>query len=201
MSEKVHIVTHKHIIDAESRRHQNRHNSFVLWFTGLSGSGKSSISDKVEQLLFERGIHTYILDGDNVRKGLNKGLGFTESDRYENLRRVAEVAQLFIDAGIVLLCAFVSPLEKDRNLVKEIIGHNNFIEIFINTALEECERRDKKGLYKKARAGEIKNFTGIDSPYEEPQYPDIEIKTGEIGVEEAAKFIVERVEKKLNIQI
>ena len=199
MSEKVHIVTHKHIIDAESRRHQNRHNSFVLWFTGLSGSGKSSISDKVEQLLFERGIHTYILDGDNVRKGLNKGLGFTESDRYENLRRVGEVARLFIDAGIVLLCAFVSPLEKDRNLVKEIIGRNNFIEIFINTPLEECERRDKKGLYKKARAGELKNFTGIDSPYEEPKHPDIEIKTGEMGVDEAANLIVSAIEKKLNI--
>ena len=199
MAEDIHIVTHKHIITAEARRNQNRHHSFVLWFTGLSGSGKSSISDKVEQLLFEKGIHTYILDGDNVRKGLNKGLGFTESDRYENLRRVAEVARLFIDAGIVLLCAFVSPLEKDRSLVKEIIGHDNFVEIFINTPLEECERRDKKGLYKKARAGEIKNFTGIDSPYEEPQDPDIEIKTGEIGVDEAANFIISAIEKKLNI--
>ena len=199
MAEDIHIVTHKHIITAESRRNQNRHNSFVLWFTGLSGSGKSSISDKVEQLLFERGIHTFIMDGDNVRKGLNKGLGFTEADRYENLRRVGEVARLFIDAGIVLLCAFVSPLEKDRNLVKEIIGRNNFIEIFINTPLEECERRDKKGLYKKARAGELKNFTGIDSPYEEPKHPDIEIKTGEMGVDEAANLIVSAIEKKLNI--
>lgn len=197
MPANIHIISHDHAIDVHKRRMHKKHDSFVLWFTGLSGSGKSSVADRVEQLLIEQGIHTYLLDGDNVRGGLNKGLGFSEADRHENLRRIAEVAKLFIDAGLVLLCAFISPLEKDRQMVKEIIGAENFIEIFINTPLEECEKRDKKGLYKKARAGEIKNFTGIDSPYEEPRSPDIEIKTGEMNVDEAAGYIISYISKKL----
>ena len=191
------IISHDHAIDVHKRRVHKKHGSFVLWFTGLSGSGKSSIADRVEQLLSEQGIHTYILDGDNVRTGLNKGLGFSEADRHENLRRIAEVSKLFIDAGLVLLCAFISPLEKDRQMVKDIIGPENFVEIFINTPLEECEKRDKKGLYKKARAGEIKNFTGIDAPYEAPRSPDIEIKTGEMSVDAAAGYIIDQVSNKI----
>ena len=194
------IIPHKHSIKSIDRHKHKGHNSFVLWFTGLSGSGKSSIADRVEQMLYEDGIHTYLLDGDNIRTGLNQGLGFTEEDRNENLRRIGEVCKLFVDAGIVTIAAFVSPLEKDRQLVQGIIGSDLYIEIFVNTSLEECERRDVKGLYKKARAGEIKNFTGINSPYDEPRNPDIEIKTGEYSIEESAQLVIDYVKQKLKLK-
>ena len=173
------------------------HNSFLLWFTGLSGSGKSTIANAVEHALHERGIHTYTLDGDNVRKGLNNNLTFTPEDRTENIRRIAEVANLMVDAGLVVLAAFVSPYEKDRNNIREIVGKENYVEIFIDTPLEECERRDVKGLYAKARSGEIKDFTGISAPYETPASPDIKIDTTSNSVEESVTMILKAIEKKL----
>lgn len=175
--EKLHITPHNYQINQTDRNIHKNHKSLVVWFTGLSGSGKSTVANHLEKLLIAQNIHTYILDGDNVRAGLNKGLVFTDEDRQENLRRVAEVARLFMDAGVLTLCAFITPLEKDRTLIKDIIGKDNIVEVYIATSLEECERRDIKGLYKKARAGEISHFTGISSPYEVPKNPDLIIDT------------------------
>jgi len=146
-----------------------------LWFTGLSGSGKSTLANELEKKLFEMGKRTYILDGDNLRLGLNSDLGFTDSDRVENIRRVTEVAKLMVDAGLIVLVTFISPFDRDRKIARSKFEDGEFIEIYLNTPLEECERRDPKGLYKKARAGMLKNFTGIDSPYEPPSNPDITI--------------------------
>jgi adenylylsulfate kinase len=193
------IIEHDYIVCKSKRNQKNNHNSFVVWFTGLSGSGKSTIANRVEEALFESGIQTYTLDGDNIRMGINKGLGFNEDDRHENLRRIAEIAKLFVDAGVVTIAAFVSPLQKDRELVKGIIGADNFVEVFVHTSLEECEKRDVKGLYKKARAGEIKNFTGIDAPYEKPTNPDVLIKTEQESVEEAIEKVVTFVKHKLEL--
>src|SRR5690554_3913167 len=190
------IIKHNYQITRNTRNQKNNHKSFVLWFTGLSGSGKSTIANKVEEALFLNDMQTYTLDGDNIRLGINKGLGFSAEDRSENLRRIAEVAKLFVDAGTITLAAFVSPTRGDRQLVKETIGSNDFIEIFIDTPLEECERRDVKGLYKKARAGEIKNFTGIDAPYEPPTNPDIHIQTTQETVAEAVAKIVNFIKEK-----
>lgn len=184
------IITHAFEIGRRERNKKNRHKSCVLWFTGLSGSGKSTIANVVETEMFKSGLRTYILDGDNIRKGINQGLDFTEAGRTENLRRIAEIAKLLVDAGIITLAAFVSPLIKDRDLVKSIVGAENFIEIFVDTSLEECERRDVKGLYKKARAGEIKNFTGINSPFEAPEDPDIHVLTEKESVAEATEKII-----------
>jgi len=193
------IIPHHFIVDRKERNVKNNHNSLVVWFTGLSGSGKSTIANLVEERLFKKNIQAFSLDGDNIRTGLNKGLGFSEVDRYENLRRIAEVSKLFIEAGTVVVASFISPLIKDRLLVKEIVGHENFIEIFVNTSLEECERRDIKGLYKKARTGEIPNFTGISAPYESPENPDIEIRTEEVAKKLAVEQIMHFLEKKLKI--
>jgi adenylylsulfate kinase len=184
-------------ISKEDRNHLNGHNSFVVWFTGLSGSGKSTIANLLEKKFFDMGIRTYSLDGDNIRSGLNKGLTFTEEDRTENNRRISEVAKLFVDAGIITITAFISPLKADRNLAKEIIGADNFIEVFVNTPLKVCEERDVKGLYRKARQGEIKNFTGISSPYERPENPDIEIKTENEKIEESIDRIFKVLQAKL----
>ena len=172
----------------------------VIWFTGLSGSGKSTIANKLEEALFENQLQTYTLDGDNIRAGINKGLSFTPEDRQENLRRIGEIAKIFVDSGIITIAAFVSPLEVDRKLVRDIVGKTDFIEIFVDTSLEECERRDIKGLYKRARAGEIKNFTGIDSPYERPLNPDIVIKTENETEEEAVQKIILFVKDKLELE-
>jgi len=188
------IVFHNYAVSRDSRNKAYNQPSFVLWFTGLSGSGKSTIANLVEQELFRNGLKTYTLDGDNIRTGINNGLGFSAEDRHENLRRIAEVAKLFVDAGIITIGAFVSPLEKDRELIKRIIGEKDFVEIFVDTSLAECERRDVKGLYKKARAGEIKNFTGIDSPYEAPRNPAILIETEKESIEEAVRKVVTFVE-------
>jgi len=171
------IISHNFQVSKSDRQASNKHKSFLLWFTGLSGSGKSTIANVVEQELFKLGIKTYILDGDNIRKGINKDLTFVPQDRTENIRRIAETANLMVDAGLVTLAAFVSPYKKDRENIKNIVKSVNFIEVYINTSLEECEQRDVKGLYKKARAGEIKNMTGISAPYEAPENPDIEILT------------------------
>ncbi|AJC93654.1 adenylyl-sulfate kinase [Campylobacter volucris] len=152
----------------------------VVWFTGLSGSGKSTLANALEEKLFNLGYHTYILDGDNVRHGLNKDLGFDEASRIENIRRIGELCKLFVDSGLIVICAFVSPFEKDRTFVRSLLKKDEFIEVFVDTPLEICEKRDPKGLYKKARNGEIQNFTGINSPYETPLNPEIHIRKEDI---------------------
>ncbi|KRG29158.1 adenylylsulfate kinase [Salegentibacter mishustinae] len=201
MKEMENIIPHDFHIGKKERNKLNGHKSFVVWFTGLSGSGKSTLANKVEHELFEQGIKTFSLDGDNVRKGLNNNLGFSAEDRQENLRRIAEVAKLLVESGSVVIASFISPLEKDRAMIKKIIEGEDFVEVFVNTSLEECERRDVKGLYKKARAGEIKNFTGVDAPYETPENPDIEIKTEEENLEDAIKRIVLHLQDKLKISV
>ncbi|HEY8614751.1 adenylyl-sulfate kinase, partial [Phenylobacterium sp.] len=165
----------------------------VVWFTGLSGAGKSTIANLVEKRLHAEGRHTYLLDGDNVRHGLNKDLGFTEEDRVENIRRVAEVAKLMVDAGLIVLVSFISPFRAERRMARELLEDREFVEVFVDTPLAEAEKRDVKGLYKKARAGELKNFTGIDSPYEPPETPEIRIDTTALTPEEAAERICARL--------
>jgi len=177
-------------ITREAHAAQKQQQPRVLWFTGLSGAGKSTIANLVEKKLHALGRHTFLLDGDNVRHGLNKDLGFTETDRIENIRRVGEVAKLMTDAGLIVLTAFISPFRAERDMVRAMLPAGEFVEIFIDTALAEAERRDVKGLYKKARAGELKNFTGIDSPYEPPEQPEIRIDTSSVTPEDAAEEIV-----------
>lgn len=183
------IVWHKGYIDREARNKLNEHKSFVLWFTGLSASGKSTIAHLVEKELYEQGIRTYVLDGDNVRHGLNADLGFNRDDRRENLRRIVEVCKLMVDAGIVVLTAFISPYREDRAYVKSRLK-NDYIEIYVKCSVEECERRDPKGLYKKARAGIIKNYTGVSSPYEEPENPDLVINTEALGIKKTVEKVL-----------
>ena len=194
---KENIIPHKHSVTVKERRLLNKHNSFLVRFTGLSGSGKSTISNLVEQELNTQGIRTYLLDGDNVRNGINCNLTFSHEDRTENIRRVAEIANLMIDSGLVVIAAFVSPYKNDRENIKKIVGEDNFVEVFVHTSVEECERRDIKGLYKKARAGEIKNMTGISAPYEEPENPDIEIKTEVETIEDAVNRVIKFITPKL----
>ena len=165
----------------------------VVWFTGLSGAGKSTIANLVEKKLQRMNRHTFLLDGDNIRHGLNKDLGFTEADRIENIRRVGEVARLMADAGLIVITAFISPFRAERQMVRSLVAEAEFFEVFIDTSLEEAEARDTKGLYKKARAGQLKNFTGIDSPYEPPEQPELRIDTSILSPEEAAELIVARV--------
>jgi bifunctional enzyme CysN/CysC len=162
----------------------------IFWMTGLSGSGKSTIANALEKQLAQKGFHTFLLDGDNIRHGLNKDLGFTEADRIENIRRIGEVSKLMTDAGLIVITAFISPFQSERNMVRELVHTGEFIEIFVDTPLQVAEKRDVKGLYAKARAGELKNFTGIDSPYERPSKPEITIDTSELSVNEAANTIV-----------
>ena len=171
--------------------------SKVLWFTGLSGSGKSTIASLVQERLYLSGRHCYMLDGDNIRLGLNSDLNFSEEGRKENIRRIAEVAKLFIDSGAITICSFISPFELDRENAKNIIQEDNFIEIYVKCSLEECEKRDVKGLYKKARAGEIPNFTGISSPYEEPKNPSIKIDTTNQSIEDCVENIIKDLENRL----
>jgi len=168
----------------------------VIWFTGLSGSGKSTVARRAEQLLLERGRPVYVLDGDNIRFGLNKDLGFSPKDRTENIRRIGEVAKLFADACVITLTAFISPYRADRDQVRAIMPEATFVECFVNTPIEICESRDPKGLYKKARAGQIPEFTGISAPYEEPEKPELELRTGELSVDEAAQAVVDYLEKR-----
>lgn len=165
----------------------------VLWFTGLSGSGKSTLADVLEQRLMREGVKTYLLDGDNIRMGLNKNLDFSDEGRKENIRRIGEVAKLFVDAGIVVLTAFVSPFKSDRKMVRELLLHGEFIEVFVDTPIEVCEERDVKGLYKKARTGEIRDFTGISSPYEIPETPELIIKTAHRMIDDCVEEIYQKV--------
>ena len=190
-------ITHNFKITKSQRELLHGNKAYLLWFTGLSGSGKSTLANLVEMELHKKGLSTYILDGDNIRQGINKDLSFAPQDRSENIRRIAEISNLMLDAGLVTLAAFVSPYIKDREAVKQIVGPDNFIEIYINTSLAECERRDVKGLYKKARAGEIKNMTGISAPYEAPIHPDLEVITDGQPIEESVKTILEFINKKL----
>ncbi|WP_066218810.1 adenylyl-sulfate kinase [Aliarcobacter cryaerophilus] len=184
------IVWHNQSITKEKRLTLLNQKPCILWFTGLSGSGKSTIANAVELELFKRGRKTYLLDGDNVRHGLNKDLGFSEQDRIENIRRIGEVAKLFVDSGLIVLTAFISPFKSDRQIARSLVKYDEFIEVFIDTPLEVCEQRDPKGLYKKARDGAIKNFTGISSPYEAPEDPQIHIKTDEHSIQECVDIVI-----------
>ncbi len=190
------IVWHEHHVSKSERAKLKQQRPCVLWFTGLSGSGKSTIANEVERRLHQRGKHTYLLDGDNVRLGLNSDLSFSDADRVENIRRIGEVSKLFVDAGLIVLTAFISPFKEDRNRVREMMQEGEFIEIFIDTPLRVCERRDPKGLYKKARKGEIAEFTGVSSPYEAPQEAELHIQTENMSVSTAAKSVLEYLEKK-----
>ncbi|SMO55615.1 adenylylsulfate kinase [Balnearium lithotrophicum] len=190
MEENKIIIPHEGRIKKEDRQRQKGHKSAILWFTGLSGSGKSTLAHAVEEKLFEMGVHTYVLDGDNIRTGLNKDLGFSAEDRKENIRRIGEVAKLFVDAGIMTLTAFISPYRQDRQFVRSLVKEGEFIEVYVKCPLEVCERRDVKGLYKKARKGIIKNFTGIDDPYEEPENPEIVVETHKESLEECVTKII-----------
>ncbi|MCP5208239.1 MAG: adenylyl-sulfate kinase [Hahellaceae bacterium] len=169
------LVWHKHHVGKKERSIQKGQQPCLMWFTGLSGAGKSTIADLVEQELYNRGHHTYLLDGDNVRKGLNKDLGFSDEDRVENIRRIGEVAKLLVDSGLIVLSAFISPFKVDRQMVRELFPDGEFVEIFVSTPIEVCEKRDPKGLYRKARAGQIKQFTGVDSAYEAPHQAEITV--------------------------
>ena len=185
-------------IDQKSRNNLNKHNSFVIWFTGLSGSGKSTICNSLEELLNNKKINTFTLDGDSVRNGLNKDLGFSDEDRSENIRRVAEVSKILMNAGNVVLASFITPFQKDRDLVKEIVGENNYLEVFVNTSLETCIERDPKGLYQKSKSGLIKSMTGIDSKYEIPKSFDIEISESNT-LEETIETLYAFIKDKLTI--
>jgi bifunctional enzyme CysN/CysC len=171
--EKVHVHWHEHSVSRDEREQLNKHKGCVIWFTGLSACGKSTISNLVDHKLHSRGLRSFVLDGDNVRHGLNRDLGFTEADRVENIRRVAEVAKLFVEAGLITMVSFISPFRAEREMARELVGPDEFVEIFVDTPLEICEQRDPKGLYRKARRGELRNFTGLDSPYERPENPEL----------------------------
>jgi adenylylsulfate kinase len=196
VGEKLHIIPHHHAISKEDRERQNGHKSHVLWFTGLSGSGKSTVASAVERELHQQGIRTFILDGDNVRTGLNSDLNFSVESREENIRRIAHVSALMKDAGLVVLSAFVSPYHKDRDFVRAC-ANGDFSEVFVSTPLEVCEQRDVKGLYAKARAGEISNFTGISAPFEAPANPELDVPTHQLSIEEATARVVDYITTKI----
>jgi adenylylsulfate kinase len=190
------ITWHHATVTRERREKQNGHKSFILWFTGLSGSGKSTLAHALEEQLHQIGCRTFVFDGDNVRYGLNKDLSFSNEDRQENIRRIGEMCKLFIEAGVIALTAFISPFRGDRNMVRQLVGDGNFIEIYCNCSLATCEMRDVKGLYSKARKGEIKEFTGISSPYENPEKPELDINTDNASVKECVEIILEHLEGK-----
>jgi len=183
-------------VTATVRANQKSQKPAVIWFTGLSGAGKSTIANALEQVLVQRGHHSYLLDGDNVRHGLNRDLNFSEADRNENIRRIGEVAALFVDAGLIVVTAFISPFRADRNRIRERIGDAQFIEVYVSTPLAECEKRDPKGLYVKARAGQIREFTGIDSPYEPPLAPQLSIDSSKVSVTDAVELLLRYLENK-----
>ncbi len=184
------IVWHQHEVNKQSRAIQKQQRPCIIWFTGLSGSGKSTIAGALEQKLNALSQHTYLLDGDNVRHGLNKDLGFTDQDRVENIRRIGEMSKLFVDAGLIVLSAFISPFRVERRMVRDLVEAGEFIEVHMDTPIDTCESRDPKGLYKKARAGDIKNFTGIDSEYQTPEHPEVILNTAKQSIEECADAII-----------
>ena len=184
-------------VTSEQRNKLNRHNSFVIWFTGLPGSGKSTLANALEIRMYKKNIRTMTLDGDNIRRGINSELGFSEEEREENLRRIAYISKIMIDAGVVCLSAFVSPLNKYRSMIKTIVGEGNFVEVFVNTPNEICEKRDVKGLYAKARKGEINDFTGVNAPFENPLNPDIVIDNSNSDIEASVDKLFDFIEKKL----
>jgi len=184
------VVWHHATVTRQRREAQNNHRGVILWFTGLSGSGKSTLAHAVEESLHQRGCHTFVLDGDNVRHGLCGDLGFSNEARIENIRRVGEIAKLFMEAGVIVLTAFISPFCADRERVRGMVEHGDFIEIYCNSPLAVCESRDVKGLYKKARAGQIAEFTGISSPYEVPENPELIVKTGTVGLNDCVRYVI-----------
>jgi len=184
------IVWHNYAVNKSQRSEQKGHKPVILWFTGFSGSGKSTVAGALESALHQQGVHTYLLDGDNVRHGLCKDLGFSDADRVENIRRVGELSKLMVDAGLVVLTAFISPFQAERDMVRNLVGDGEFIEVFLDTPLDVCEQCDRKGLYKKARAGEIKHFTGIDSDYQVPVNPEIRIDTSANSLEQSVQQLV-----------
>lgn len=198
MAENIYPIKTK-VSLAQREKLLNQH-ATLIWFTGLSGSGKSTLAVQLEAELHAKGFKTYLLDGDNIRFGLNKDLTFTDEGRVENIRRIGEVSKLFLDAGVVVLSAFISPFQVDREQVKNIVGAANFIEVFVDAPLEVCEQRDVKGLYKKARAGEVKNFTGIDSPYEAPAKPDVHIPTHQLSIEQSMERLLSYILGRINFK-
>lgn len=190
MTAATNVVWHDSKVTKESRCAHKAQKPCILWFTGFSGSGKSTIANAVEHRLAELKQHTYLLDGDNVRHGLNKDLGFTDEDRIENIRRIGEISKLFVDAGLIVVTAFISPFRAERQLVRDLVDEGEFFEVYMSTPLETCEQRDPKGLYKKAREGKIKNFTGIDSDYEPPENPEVTLDTSTMTVEECVDRVI-----------
>lgn len=190
------IRWHDHSIQREQRAVQKQQKPCLIWFTGLSGAGKSTIANALDTILLQHNRHTYLLDGDNVRHGLNRDLGFTDADRIENIRRIGEVGKLFVDAGLIVLSAFISPFRSDRQMVRNLFPVGEFVEVYISTPLSICEQRDPKGLYKKARAGVIKNFTGIDSAYEAPVSPELVIDAGAMNVDDSARMIYQYLKER-----
>ncbi len=190
------IVWHQHTVNKETRARLKQQKPVVLWFTGLSGAGKSTVAGALENVLADMGFHTYLLDGDNVRHGLCKDLGFSEQNRKENIRRVGELCKLMADAGLIVLSAFISPYREERQMVRELLPEGEFLEVFVNASMEVCEQRDPKGLYKKARAGEIKNFTGIDSNYESPLQPEINLPAGDKEVNDLVEICLAVLQQK-----
>jgi adenylylsulfate kinase len=195
MSEN-HVIWHEEYVKREERNRLNNHKSGLAWFTGLSASGKSTIAHSVERELYEKSFRTYVLDGDNVRHGLNSNLGFSPEDRKENLRRIVELSKLFVEAGILVLAAFISPNKKDREYIKKSFKDDNFLEIYVKCPIKVCEDRDPKGQYKKARAGIIKNYTGISAPYEEPENPDLIIDSQKLTIEESVSKVLDLLERR-----
>jgi len=189
------IIYHQATVTRQRRNKLNEHRSVVLWFTGLSGSGKSTLAHALEEKLFQKGCRTFVLDGDNIRHGLNSNLDFSESDRTENIRRISEVSKLMLESGLIVMTAFISPFNRDRNEARKLISNDDFIEIYCKASLEVCEARDVKGLYKRARAGEIKNYTGIDSPYEEPENPELTLNTNDETLDNSVSKILSFLEQ------
>ena len=196
---KENIIPHVHEVSREERVAKNGHLPKVIWFVGLSGSGKSTLASELENRLFQKGFNTYILDGDNIRSGLNNDLDFSSESRKENIRRISEVAKLFADAGTIVLTAFISPFEVDRKTARQLIGEQDFVEIYVDCPLEVCEERDVKGLYKKAREGKIKNFTGIDSPFEIPENPEIIVDTANNSLEFCSDQLIKEIETRIRL--
>lgn len=196
MTHNPNIVWHPAVIQKSDRQSLNGHKSCALWFTGLSGSGKSVLANAVDEKLYHMGIQSYVLDGDNIRHGLNRDLGFRTGDRIENIRRIGEVAKLFVDSGQMILTAFISPFREDRDMVRALFPDGEFLEIYVKCPLQICEQRDPKGLYKKARNGDIKHFTGIDSPYEAPLSPDLIIESDQTSIADGADLIIKELQHK-----